>query len=325
MQTPAVRLVPLPTKNTKSDLGPCSFEFHEDHIEWEQVQKDWEKLEEKEKQRYGYERDLFRLLESLVREMDRKIAKAQERAALDNIPKELSTEDQARLDDIKNKEKEAQKKAETLAEEGDVDASMMFTQQAESFQAQYDALHKQLTLGDKTMEVCTVCGVFINSTDNDQRREDHLNGKQYQGWKRIRQKVKDLHQLLGKRREKEETEDREYFRRKRDRSYDRYEEGERDRSLSNSSRKVRRQRSPSPRDRDRGRGRDRDRDDYRDRARGLYRDRSRGRDNYGGYGQSYGYGYGYDRREYDSRMFERQIHDKRVFGDRRDYDKRTLG
>ena len=31
--------------------------------------------------------------------------------------------------------------------------------------------------------VCEVCGVFIQSTDNEARRRDHIEGKQYLGWK----------------------------------------------------------------------------------------------------------------------------------------------
>ena len=68
------------------------------------------------------------------------------------------------------RQKEASEKAERLAEEADVDGSQMFAQQAEAFARQHDALHKQFQQPERTMSVCEVCGVFINSTDNDQRR-----------------------------------------------------------------------------------------------------------------------------------------------------------
>ena len=48
---------------------------------------------------------------------------------------------------------------------------MVCVQQAEAFQAQHDALQKQLTQPERIMTVCEVCGVFINSTDNEQRRQ----------------------------------------------------------------------------------------------------------------------------------------------------------
>lgn len=68
------------------------------------------------------------------------------------------------------KEKEALQKSETLAEEGDVDGSMLFANTAEGFKKQWDQMHAQFTQPERTMTVCEVCGVFINSTDNEQRR-----------------------------------------------------------------------------------------------------------------------------------------------------------
>lgn len=51
-----------------------------------------------------------------------------------------------------------------------MDGSQLFAQQAEAFKRQHDALHRQFQQPERTMSVCEVCGVFINSTDNDQRR-----------------------------------------------------------------------------------------------------------------------------------------------------------
>jgi hypothetical protein len=50
--------------------------------------------------RLGFEEALFRLLERSIRDMDRKIDKAKERAAAESRPKVLRPEDQRRLDDI---------------------------------------------------------------------------------------------------------------------------------------------------------------------------------------------------------------------------------
>lgn len=58
-----------------------------------------------------------------------------------------------------------------MAEAGDVDGSMVCAQQAEAYKLQHDTLHTQLTAPERVMTVCEVCGVFINSTDNDQRRQ----------------------------------------------------------------------------------------------------------------------------------------------------------
>ena len=42
------------------------------------------------------------------------------------------------------------------------------------------------------MIVCEVSGNFMNSTDNGERLRCHFEGKQYQGWKLIRDKLKEL-------------------------------------------------------------------------------------------------------------------------------------
>ena len=42
------------------------------------------------------------------------------------------------------------------------------------------------------MIVCDVSGNFMNSTDNGERLRCHFEGKQYQGWKLIRDKLKEL-------------------------------------------------------------------------------------------------------------------------------------
>lgn len=55
--------------------------------------------------RYGYERDLLRLLEQHIRDMDKKIAKAKERAEKESAPRELKAEEKARLTEIQTKVK----------------------------------------------------------------------------------------------------------------------------------------------------------------------------------------------------------------------------
>lgn len=65
---------------------------------------------------------------------------------------------------------EALERSEKAGEEGDVDASLSLTQQAEAYKRQAESLRRTLTMPERTMEVCEICGVFINSTDNEQRR-----------------------------------------------------------------------------------------------------------------------------------------------------------
>jgi RNA-binding protein Luc7-like 2 len=54
--------------------------------------------------------------------------------------------------------------------EGDADGSMAMTEAADKFKEEHDKLYNELVLPERTKSVCEVCGVFINSTDNEQRR-----------------------------------------------------------------------------------------------------------------------------------------------------------
>merc|ERR1711904_411133 len=55
-------------KNTKSDMGPCKFQIHD-----ERLKEEYNSLSDDEKNKFGYERDLARKLKELARDMDRKI------------------------------------------------------------------------------------------------------------------------------------------------------------------------------------------------------------------------------------------------------------
>jgi hypothetical protein len=65
---------------------------------------------------------------------------------------------------------EALEKSGKLGEEGDVDGAMMLTQQADAYKKQYEEMYKRLSTPDRTMTVCEVCGVFINSADVDDKK-----------------------------------------------------------------------------------------------------------------------------------------------------------
>ncbi|GIL60837.1 hypothetical protein Vafri_15357 [Volvox africanus] len=203
-------------KNTRSDLGPCPFELHEDHIGWPELQAEYDKQDPREHERH--ERRLMKVLEDLIREMDRKIAKSKERAEAESSARPLKPDDATRLAEMQTKAKELLHKSQEAGEAGDVDVSMALAQQAQEMQAQHDRLHRNLTAPERTMSVCDICGVFINSTDNDQRRQvrsstqptpsmlaaqEHLTGKQYLGWKAIREKYAELQNKFERSRSRE--------------------------------------------------------------------------------------------------------------------------
>ena len=71
---------------------------------------------------------------------------------------------------MQDQEREASVISEKLAEEGDVDGSMVKVAEAEALQQKWKELHESYTQPDRTMSVCEICGVFVQSTDNEQRR-----------------------------------------------------------------------------------------------------------------------------------------------------------
>lgn len=297
--------------NTKSDLGPCEFELHEDHLDWDETYGEYEALNERERDRLGYERSLLRLLQRLVSDMDRKIEKAEERARLESMPKPLKPDQQREVDGLRQQAKDLTSRSEKMAEEGDVDASMAALGQVERLREEASKLEARYSAPDRYMEVCDVCGVFIQSTDNEARRRDHLEGKQYLGWLAIREKHKELqskyagggHPPVGGAyppvappREPEKPEEGEV-----------QEEGPGG-SREPEGRQGERSRSQR---RSRSRSRERRRPDERDRR---YDDRRHDERDSRGYDRGYGRGRGYDDRGgYDRR-------DSRGYDDRRGYN-----
>merc|ERR1711907_280826 len=89
--------------------------------------------------------------------------------------------------------------SQKLGEEGEVDRSLQAAQDAEKTKREKEILEQRLKFpSGRNMFVCEICGVFINSTDNEARRADHYNGKQYLGWKAIRDKRKQLEEKFSR-------------------------------------------------------------------------------------------------------------------------------
>ncbi|KAG1659535.1 hypothetical protein FOA52_016158 [Chlamydomonas sp. UWO 241] len=78
-------------------------------------------------------------------------------------------------------------RSQAVGEAGDVDAAIAMAAQAESLTKQHADLLRRVSAPERTMAVCDVCGIFMNSTDNKERRQEHYAGKQYIGWKAIRE------------------------------------------------------------------------------------------------------------------------------------------
>ena len=189
-------------KNTKSDLGACGAVVHEGDLRYEALKAAWDALPPNQQDRYGYARDLLALLEDLVREMDRKVARAKDRLAREAAVERgrpLPPAEAARLEALKADARAAAAAADAAAEAGDVDAAAALTAKAEEVRARAEGLAAAAAAAAgrggplARLMVCETSGVLIPieqrgvATDRSEvLREEHHRGKQYTGWQSIR-------------------------------------------------------------------------------------------------------------------------------------------
>jgi len=247
--------------NTKSDLGPHPYGEEDD----DDMRREFEKLDEAERRRYGYDRNLLVLLEDMVSGCDRKVERNRERVLREE--KETLPDDEE-IDAVLGLDRQIEDfvgSAEALAAEDDAEAAFEMLREARKVCAEREKKVIGNEVSQKRTIVCETCGNFMSTTDGVDRLRCHFAGRQYQGWKLCREKLKELREKVGRGggtgmgmgMDRRDDPPRE---RSRDR-YDRRDSyGDRDRDRG----------SRYDRDRDdwrRGGGRDRDRD-YRDRDRG---------------------------------------------------------
>ena len=125
--------------NTKSDIGPCPFRYHEESLK--------EQFEEKgEAYREQYERSLLQLLEGLINDAERKMRRGRER--LEMRPNDPSvthamgtsdeTEEQRALLELQIKEIVAQ--IEACAEQGQFKEVAELTERVDALKAEMNQL-----------------------------------------------------------------------------------------------------------------------------------------------------------------------------------------
>ena len=89
----------------------------------DQCKEEWEALPQEEKNKYGYEYELKVLLEKLVSDGDRRIARAHDRVSKENAPIPLTELEKQQIDGWSEEIKKVTEESEAAAEEGDVDAA----------------------------------------------------------------------------------------------------------------------------------------------------------------------------------------------------------
>jgi len=235
------------------------------------VKAEWDQLEQSKKDEYGYEHELWQLLEKLVGECDKRISRANERIKRDLEHPLYSVEDSAKLEGYKAQIKLLTQQTEDAAEAGDIDTAQEIMEKIEVQKKVMEAFEKTMQ-PEKTLAVCPISGVYMSSTDNEQRHQDHLMGKQFQGWKKIREKLDELRKQQPPRKGSRPVSSRENEGTRRE------SEKSRDRGKDRSRERTERDRSDKDRDRDRSHRDKSEKDRDRDRTHRDKLDKDRDRD-----------------------------------------------
>ncbi|KAG0698657.1 Luc7-like protein 3 [Chionoecetes opilio] len=276
--------------NTKSDLGPCEKNIHDEELKREfDLSNSY--------RRTAFEDEFVRYAESMLTDVDKRIRKGKQRLALSvKEALESSTTGDGRVDEqlelLSERITGLVSEAERLGSEGNVEEAQGLLKLCDQLREERDTLrrssensvwHQAAEMAasqEKQMEVCEVCGAFLIVGDAQQRIDDHLTGKQHVGFAKLREAIQEIRDVHIKNREKARTEREELREKERqDRRKALLDEEKKKEKEKEDKRKKeedkRRKSYEGDRDRrDRSRDRDRDRDrDRKDRRRSRSRDR----------------------------------------------------
>ncbi|KAG0188196.1 Luc7-like protein 3 [Apophysomyces sp. BC1034] len=178
--------------NTKSDLGPCD-KIHNDRLK-ERYQN------APDKQKYPFEADFYDYLNKLIMDLARRIRQGKGRLNIqcdDKSAEARKEEREEKMVLLDVKIKELLQKSEEAGEEGRVQEATELTSQVEKLQEELEHLRNNeddsIKL-EKRMEVCQVCGAFLVTNDSSDRLEAHYQGKQHQGYLKIRDTLEQMKQ-----------------------------------------------------------------------------------------------------------------------------------
>ncbi|ORY99147.1 hypothetical protein BCR43DRAFT_488796 [Syncephalastrum racemosum] len=215
--------------NTKSDLGPCD-KIHNDRLKEKYMNAP-------DKHKYHFEADFYDYLNRLVQELQSRIQKCKSRLNIqedDKLAEQRKEEREERMVLIDVKIKEMLQRAEEAGEEGRVQEAANLTEEVEKLQTELSQLKENLDANDKSekrMEVCQVCGAFLVTNDSSDRLEAHYQGKQHQGYLKIRDTLEEMKQARPQGRDRDYTRARFDYRDRRgggrDRDYRRHSDRER--------------------------------------------------------------------------------------------------
>eukprot|EP00924_Labyrinthula_sp_SR-Ha-C_P011470 snap_masked-scaffold_46-processed-gene-1.17-mRNA-1 protein AED:1.00 eAED:1.00 QI:0/0/0/0/1/1/5/0/340 len=153
----------------------------------EDCKKQWDRLTQKEKDEYGFEYDNWEYLLKHIQKANAKVRLNHESVDkdyhihCDELAKEVI--------EIDEKIREQIKMLEDFAESGEIEKSALVFKQIKMSEERRKELF-DIPEMEKRRVVCEVSGNLINANDTDERLRATFEGKQYQGWKRVREKIK---------------------------------------------------------------------------------------------------------------------------------------
>ena len=210
------RALRLPVQQASKQEHPCGVQSME-------LREEFQSLTDQERAKYDYEKETKKILDRLVSDCDRRIRIATERVELERAERarvygSVPEHDKQALAQLTDQMQCLQKKIEQLGIIGDVDGAEKAMKELDDISERRkkleEVVEKERERRVETMKrliVCPLSGVYLNTHDNEQRVRDHKMGKQYSGWKTIRELKERLADILRKRLEgKGEENDRVY-------------------------------------------------------------------------------------------------------------------
>ncbi|KAG8461657.1 hypothetical protein KFE25_001275 [Diacronema lutheri] len=168
-------------------------------VQDERLKAEWDALPQGEKDRYGFEHETLNFLQDMVDEMDRRIAATKARLDASNEPAEpdMTPEVAQQVQALKDQILELQVKAELAGEQGEVEASVALSAQADALGARKAELQEAAEVrraqsAARRQVVCAVSGLIYAANDSDARIAELQSGRQYRGWKAMRERLQQL-------------------------------------------------------------------------------------------------------------------------------------
>lgn len=165
-------------RNTRSDIG------ENPSIADKKCKAQWEALTQSQKDEYGYEYDTYKFLQSFKsklikhKERNERRVKSDENSYIDETAEQIVA--------IESGISEQLHQAYSLAKRGNVEEAYGLIELVKAGETQRKKL-LSMPPPEKKQVVCPISGNLLSTTDNDERLRAHFEGKQFRGWKKVKQ------------------------------------------------------------------------------------------------------------------------------------------